>query len=257
MKNNKKILKQYARQYIAELYEPALREAGFACPNDDLLCWYRLQSDEIVNSFTFYTSWSCLPVLLSLEYGIVPLFEMPFHMHGITCNKMIDNVLLTNPVPGRIEGSKTIFIEGIPVQVSHGSRILEVLLPEMDRIHTIEEAHNYHKNRILSYQEPEYNATQGYGKYGPLSRTMINMALWVDDEEMYPDAVRTVDKKVDYYERICKKRPDKTEYPKELATWQRLQEVLRDGKRDDYIAELTRRMEKNTRLVKERYLGQK
>ena len=53
MKNNKKILKQYARQYIAEVYEPALREAGFVCPNDDLLCWYRLQSDEIVNSFTF------------------------------------------------------------------------------------------------------------------------------------------------------------------------------------------------------------
>ena len=257
MKNNKKILKQYARQYIAEVYEPALREAGFVCPNDDLLCWYRLQSAEIVNSFTFYTSWSCLPVLLSLEYGIVPLFEMPFHIQGIVYNKWPDDVLLTNPVPGRIEGSKTIFIEGIPAQVSSGSRILEVLLPEMDRIHTIEEAYQYHKNRLLHERMEFYNSGSHHGKYGPLSRTMINMALWVDDKEMYPYAVRTVDKKVDYYETICKERPDKTEYLKELEAWKRLQKVLRDGTRDDYIAELTRRMEKNTRLVKERYLGQK
>ena len=178
-------------------------------------------------------------------------------MQGIVYNKWPDDVLLTNPAPGLIEGSKTIFLDSVPAYVDSGSRILEVLLPAMDRIHTIEEAHNYHKSRILSYQKPEYNATQGYGKYGPLSRTMINMALWVDDEEMYPDAVRTVDKKVDYYEISCKERPDKTEYPKELAAWKRLQEVLQDGNRDDYIAELTRRIEKNTRLVKERYLGQK
>lgn len=257
MKNNKKILKQYARQYIAEVYAPTLREAGFVCPNDDLLCWYRLQSAEIVNYFIFSTSWSCLPVLLSLEYGITPLFETPFHIKGITYNKWVDDIILTNPLPGRIEGSKTIFLDGVPAYVGHGSRILEVLLPEMDRIHTIEEAYIHHKNRCLYAMELEPSPTLRFGKYGLLTRTMINMALWVDDQEMYPYALLTIDEKVDDYEFRCKRQPDKIEYRKELATWQRLQAVLKDGGRDDYIAELARRIEKNTRLVKGRYLCQK
>ena len=34
-----------------------------------------------------------------------------------------------------------------------------------------------------------------YGRYGVLSKTMINMALWVDDKEMYPHAVFVTDDK--------------------------------------------------------------
>ena len=210
-----------------------------------------------MNYFIFSTSWSCLPVLLSLEYGITPLFETPFHIKGITYNKWVDDIILTNPLPGLIEGSKTKFLDGVPAYVGHGSRIWEVLLPEMDRIHTIEEAYIHHKNRCLYAMELEPSPTLRFGKYGLLTRTMINMALWVDDQEMYPYALLTIDEKVDDYEFRCKRQPDKIEYRKELATWQRLQAVLKDGGRDDYIAELARRIEKNTRLVKGRYLCQK
>ena len=254
MKNNKKLLKQHATRYIEAVYADALKRAGFVCPDDDLLCWYRLQSAQIVNSIIFYTRWSSLPVLLDIGYGIIPLFEMPLRIKGVVFNKQIEEEILTNPLNGRIEGAKTIFLDDVQAYAPLGSRTLEVILPEMNRIQTIEEAYSYHKNLRLNDPTAKSLATDGYGKWGPLSRTMINMALWLDDQEMYPHAIFTADRNVAIYDAICRKHPNKTECCRELESWQRLQKVLKEGTRDAYIAELSRRVEINTQLVKARYL---
>lgn len=254
MKIDKKLLEQHVTQYIAEVYADSLTDAGFVCPNDNLLCWYRLQSDEIVNSFIFYSKWSRQPVLLSLEYGITPLFEMPVHIKSFTFNEQVDEEILTHPLFSRREGAKTIFLDNVRAYVPYGSRTLEVLLPEMNRIQTIEEAYNYYKDCRLNDPMAKNYEESRYGRYGVLSKTMINMALWVDDKEMYPHAVFVTDEKVALFEKICKRHPRRTACRQELASWQRLQTVLNEGSRDNYIAELSRRIEENTQLVKEQYL---
>lgn len=254
MKIDKKLLEQHVTQYIAEVYADSLKNAGFVCPNDNLLCWYRLQSDEIVNSFIFYSKWSRQPVLLELEYGITPLFEMPVHIKSFTFNEQVDAEILTQPLFSRIEGAKTIFLDNVRAYVPYGSRTLEVLLPEMNRIQTIEEAYNYYKDCRLNDPMAKNYEESRYGRYGVLSKTMINMALWVDDKEMYPHAVFVTDEKVALFEKICKRHPRRTACRQELASWQRLQTVLNEGSRDNYIAELSRRIEENTQLVKEQYL---
>ena len=259
MSKAKTIAKKHATAYIDAVFANPLREAGFVCTNQDLLCWYRKRSDEIVNSIIFCSSWSNLPLFLDIHYGVFPAFAQPIHISGVVSNQIFDEELFTmRPI---VEdrpngGTKTDFSNDIqvfaPREDGRGRYTLEkLLLPHMDRIQTIEEAYAFHKERRLSYpvigKRPEC-------RLGDLSRTFIDMALWVDDTEMYDLASYWTDEKTYLYESLTVHNPKRQQYAQELKAWERLLEVFENNDRDSYITELEHRMERNAKVLQEKYL---
>ena len=85
--NKKNLRNLHARRYIQEVFATRLRDEGFVCPDDKLLWWYRLNSDEIVNSICFFSRWTNLPLMLEIGYGIHPLFVKPYY----SCDVYISN----------------------------------------------------------------------------------------------------------------------------------------------------------------------
>lgn len=259
MTKAKTTAKKHATAYIATVFADRLREAGFVCPNSDLLCWYRKRSNEIVNSIIFCSSWSDLPLFLEINYGIFPTFAQPIRLNGVVNNHTYDEELFTHrPIvenhPGG--GCRMAYSEDIevfaPREDGRGLYSLEkLLLPHMDRIQSIEEAYAFHKERRLncnsSDKRPEY-------RLGVLSRSFIDMALWVDDTEMYDLALYWADDRAYLYESLAVHNPKRQQYAQERKAWDRLFEVLETNDRDRYIAELKGRMEQNAKVLQQKYL---
>lgn len=260
MMNAKALATKHATGYIASVFADSLREAGFVCPNDDLLCWYRKRSDEIINSIIFRSRWSQLPLFLEIDYGIVPAFVLPVQIKSVVSNDCPDQELFTMcPIVEDCPngGTKRFFSENVevlaPIQAGRGLYTLEeLLIPSMDRVQTIEEAYAFHKERrlncLMADDRPEY-------RFGELTKTFIDMALWVDDSEMYALAALWANRQTDLYETLVAKFPLRQQYALELKAWKQLQEVLDHNGRDHYVAELAQRMQRNTEILRKRYLG--
>lgn len=265
MKNKKRLVKQHASQYIAAVFETSLRNASFVCPNNDLLCWYRIRSPEVFNSIIFSSPWSVLPLFLNISYGIIPSFEMPIHTKSVVYNQMHDEELFA---PRSIVenysngGTMAQFSDDIwvyaPIQDGRGIYTFEeLLLPDMDRIHTIQETYYFHKDRRLNNplvkKIEDYNSRMQRMVAGA-SKTFINMALWVDDKEIYPYAIPRVNERLMAYQNLCRRFPQRQNYQQELSSWQSLQDVLENGNRDLYLQKLAQRMDPNARLIQRKYL---
>ena len=57
MAKNKTEINIHARKYIAAVFENRLREEGFSCPNEKLLCWYRIRKGELLDTVIFCSNW--------------------------------------------------------------------------------------------------------------------------------------------------------------------------------------------------------
>ena len=86
MSPKKQLRNLHAKAYIQEVFESILRAEGFQCPDDRLLCWYRIHNEEVVNSIIFYTQYPNLPLMLGIGYGIFPSFQKPFYLSNVVSN---------------------------------------------------------------------------------------------------------------------------------------------------------------------------
>ena len=255
MRNKNEIANRHASEYIAAVFKEALMNSGFVCPDENLLCWYRIKSTEIVNSIVFCTRFSTLPLFLEINYGIFPTFEMPIHIDGVVCNENPDEELFTyrcivEDYPNG--GTKSPFSETILVNApTQGGRGLhtftELILPQMDHIETIQEAYIFHKNRRANH--PLVQTNPSASPFGELSKTFISMALWADDKEMYPYAISQINRAVTLYQKLSAKYPRRKNYAQEFSGWKRLQEVFSTGDRDSYLVELSQKMEQNAKAL--------
>ena len=62
MASNKTLLNIHAKKYIQAVFEERLREEGFRCPDEKLLCWYRMRSDVLYDTIVFRSSWPNVPL---------------------------------------------------------------------------------------------------------------------------------------------------------------------------------------------------
>lgn len=260
MKNKKAITKKHASGYIAAVFADSLRSAGFVCPDDDLLCWYRRRSDEVVNSIIFRSLWSQLPLFLEIRYGIIPSFAMPVRIKSVVNNDYPDEELFVNaPLAENYPNGGTMARFSLdaqvyaPLQDGRGLYTFEkLILPEMDRIQTIQEAYNFHKNRRINH--PMAKNCPPEQQFYELSKTFIDMALWVDDSDMYEYAAARISQQNGLWEALSIKFPQRQIYAQELIEWKRLQKVFENKERDSYIAELTQRANRNAQLLNAKYL---
>lgn len=261
MKHNKTLNDIYAEQYIQEIFAERLIANGFMCPDGKSLCWYRRPNREILNSVIFYAPWAKPPIHLHIGYGIFPLFEEPVYTPSVHLARRFngDERFVVQPIIENYPSNAMHYAPysddiGVLVPKHDGKGIYtfdNIILPRMDEIQSVEKAYAFHKMRRINHPLAYLNGPEN--RFGELSRTFIDMALWVDDSEMYPYAISRSASAVKLYEALCIKHPKNQEYKKELVLWQQLQSTLTNNARMDYLNILSQRVNSNISLLCSRY----
>lgn len=238
---NKQIRNLHARRYIEVVFGNRLRKAGFVCPDDKLLCWYRLNDNRIVNSICFFSRWPNVPVMPEIAYGIHPLFVKPFSNSDIYIPNIPEDERFFITVMAD-EGKKKHFApyaSDILVYSENGleADVLDrVILPQMDAVKTLEQCYLFHRKMFRS-------ATFG------MSSLMIDEAIILNDSAAQERCRINVDKMISHYSRLCSKYPDEKGY-QEKRVYANLQKAVLCGVScDEHIAALEKRARKNLQFL--------
>lgn len=264
MAKQKTIANYHVKNYVAAVFEERLRSEGFVCPDDKLLCWYRLHGDNIVNSIIFFSSWSNLPVMLDIGYGIHPLFSDPVVSHGVHFTKRPsdDDRFVVQPIVENIPinamrysmYSPDIAVDA-PGHPGKGIYTLDgIILPNMEKVQTVEDAYLFHKNRRLNH--PMADMWKDKDPYGVLSKCFIDMALFQKDKEAYPYCARKAERSARWYRTFIEKRPNDREAAEHLKEWEQLDSVFSSGNFDEYLSFLRQKEQTNAAWMR-KHLGLK
>lgn len=258
MAKNKQYINSQAKLYIQAVFEKRLREEGFVCPDDKLLCWYRVVNHEIVNSIIFYTAWSDLPLMLSIGCGIFPLFVEPIFTKSVLFAK--------RPINDIERFRNTPIVENYPINTMAYCRFSDdvavdaplhdgrgiytfdsLILPEMDSITTVDAAFMHHKQK-----RAERN-THSTNQLGIISNTFADMALYLGAEEVYPECQAGADTAIYLYEDLSTKRPLNPDQTRDLQHWYKIRSAFDHGGRNSYLRTLENQKEVNIHHLKKKF----
>ena len=253
MASNKTLLNIHAKKYIQAVFEERLREEGFRCPDDKLLCWYRMRNDFLYDTIVFHTQWSNTPLSIEILYEVAPLYFQPLRIHGVQYNESTHMRLdcrkhTSNREAGSInEMTFTAFAPDIPVFAPlHGGRGIyafdEIILPEINRINTIEECYQAHK-------AAQYRKKDGSIDLLSASREFIAEAIYEEDNEMYPQCRNRILFALHMYERLVENKPNNQELPLMLEEWDQLYDALFEDGRAEFLEILEQRKTKTRKLL--------
>ena len=260
MQKHKTIINIHAKHYITDVFEKRLHEEGFVCPDDKLLCWYRMHGENIVNSLIFFSPWSNLPLMMFVGYGIHPLFSEPvisrnvhFTKRPIYDDRFIEQGIVEN-VPINSMGysmySPDIAVAA-PSHAGKGIYTLDgIILPNMEKIQSIEDAYRFHKDRRLSYEKTHLQKING--SCVPLSKCFIDMALYLGDEAVYSDCAKQAAKYTQWYSDAVQTHPTNRELAKLLKEWAEVDAVFTKGNTEEYRSVLHKREQVNAALLRRR-----
>ena len=239
----KKVIRNhYTKRYIEDVFAERLRLEGFACPDDKLLCWYRVVNKEIIQSVCFFSRWSNIPVMLEIAYGIHPLFLRPVSSNDVFFSKPpYDERFYT---VGITEGGKRQFApytEDISVYAPTAEgrgiwTLTDVLMPQFNSVQTFEECYRF--NQRMAEQ-----------RYRSFSSTVIDEAIYLDDEDAYSECRAALDVLIPRFAVLCENYPNKKELQEELLQLQLQKQALCEGKREDYLNRLEQKKQKNIAIL--------
>ena len=259
MGNKKQELNLHTKRYIQAVFEMRLREEGFVCPNDKLLCWYRVKNDEIVNSIIFFSPWANMPVMLWTGYGIHPLFQMPAYTNSVSFPQrpfeweyfLQQSIVENYPINAM---RYTMFSPDIWVYApGHDGKGIYtfdgIILPQMASANTIEACYQRHKENRLSRA-----AETPFVQFAGISDVFVDGAIYLGDVEVYPYCEKSIEKHLALYQKFCEEKPDKKEYQTELQNWEMRRIALLDGARDEYLKQLKNRAAQNLVKMKKKHM---
>lgn len=259
MASKKQLANFHARSYVQAVFEQRLREEGFTCPDDRLLCWYRVKNKEIVNSIVFWSPWATMPLRLEVGYGIHPLFIKPAYTASVSYSNrpheaerfreqhLVENCPLENMRYMPFESEIQVIAPG---HEGRGIYTFEgILLPRMDSVKTIEDCYQLHKCQRLSWKYEDKAI-----KFATVADTFIDEAIFLEDTEVYPYCMTSVEKHIAAYKKQCELKPEKKEYRLGLMAWMQRREALCDGSRVEYLRILESNKAQNIDYLK-RKLG--
>jgi hypothetical protein len=249
---NKAIQNEAARRYVEEIWAERLREEGFICPDDKLLCWYRVVNKEIVHFICFTTNHSSIPVWLDVVWGAYPLFVQPYYIQNV-CNTSTPLVFdMSGWTPIHEKGVSTKwFRDDIPAYVPTGGTcglwlLDERILPWLSRSQTETSCYQTHMSNLLSHTDVIEN-----GRYvGNISPDLVAYAIYKEDLSTYPD---WLEKATHYIERLsqnCLNKPTNQQFRHSLQEWTDMLNVLQGGDREEFILQLEHRKQKTLNWLK-------
>ena len=246
---------EHAKRYIQAVFEQRLKEEGFICHDDRLLCWYRIVNDTIVNSIIFFSRWRTFPLWLDIAYGIHPLFIEPVFTR---------NVCLTNRPQDTVRFNEQSIVEDCPINAmsyqtfSEDIQVIapgvkgrgiytfdEILLPLMNKIQTVDQAYLFHLQSVCN--EESGGARSVY--LSPFSSSLIDMSIFLNDIEVIDAAKEIVDQSIDFYSKEKLRIMTQGEKEQNLMHWQQIKRMIRDGNRDDYLSWLKQRASEHRRMI--------
>jgi len=254
MPKNKTLVNIHTKNYVAEVFEQQLREAGFACPDDKLLCWYRIRNGALLDTVVFYSKYTAIPVLLWIYYEVSPFFIEPYYPRSAYQSFDLfvrrDCFRATPPEEGaNVSPTQAPYSDDILVYAAaYGNRglytLTDVILPYFDSVQTVEECYYSHK------EGPYYKDTSL--EFNSASREFAEEAIYNGDAELYPDLLARANYSVNLFEKLTLSKPNKKEYEQALQHWQQIRAVLTEGNREEYLQILNQRAQKNVEFMRKR-----
>ena len=251
MKKSKSDITSYTTEYIHEVFEVRLCEEGFVCPDDKLLCWYRLKGDEVFDSVIFRAQWPNLPLMIEILYESSPLFFAPLRIPNVQHNDSTHMRLdcryhTANLESGSLNAANfALFAPQIPVMApAYGGRGVysfdEVILPKLNRIRSIEDCYAWHKEEYIK-TITAFTPMDKTMWYMSSSREFVAEAVLQQDTDIYPNLCRRVEKAIGMYERLATRKPSDGELATILEEWKILEVVLFDGDRETFLKSIEQR----------------
>ena len=251
MAKNKTVINIHAKRYIQEVFENRLREEGFTCPDDKLLCWYRVKNQELLNTIIFYSSWPQMPLFLQIGHEFTPLFTEPIYIKNVNFNASLNfrhdifwSKQNLESLAKHAENLRPYSPDSWVYAPGHGGRGIytfdEVLLPMFEQTETIEDCYTSHKQYHLE-KKPRF----GSSLFGEASREFIDEAIYLDDVEVYPYCKARIERALNLYTILVEKKPNDKALKDALDHWTKLKIALLDGERKAYLDSLELRKAKN------------
>ena len=242
--NNKQIRNLHVRNYIQTVFADRLKEEGFVCPNDKLLCWYRVVNNELVNSICFFSQWSNVPLMMEIGYGIHPAYHKPFSTSDVYISNRPDDERFYTvaigsdlPVQHYSPYSSEILVYA-PRGDGRGITTLDhVVLPTMNSIQSIEECYRFHRKMYC------------HSTFG-MSTIMIDEAIQLGHTAAFPNCARALDKMISVYGKYGEQYPSKKEYQDKLQYARYQKATLLAENRKPYMDILEKRAAKNLQQLK-------
>ena len=225
-KHRDTIKKKYMQCYAQATMADKLKAQGFTSYNDENLSWYKIVNNEILQTVFIYSRWHYFPLLVTLVYGVHPLFIMPPLPHKVVELGWAGDRETESLV--RYTDLRKVFSDEISVQCPAtegcGAELLDtVVFPVFAQTNTIEDAYTFFKNRYLT-SDWAWVVTSDF----------IDMAIWMNDKDMYPHCNDTIMRLQNvsigrYWLKSDAKR-NQLQY-----------EAIVEGKRDEYLKVLEKR----------------
>jgi len=257
----KHIANLHAKNYVDAVFAQSLLDDGFVCPDDKSLCWYRVTNGEIINSIFFVSSWSNLPLMLDIGYGIHPLFSMPLYLHSVQYNGFEGREICTEkpllePDLSVPMGYRKYSPDASVYAPNRGTRGLYtyqgIVKPLMDRATSVSSCYALHKESYASsYAAGPHKDTDDM--FIGISQTFIDEAIFVDDVEIYPYCKREVTRWITNIKPLTEKYPQKKEYINILQQLEQQHNALFNDGREEYLSILEQRKAKTVRTLRKRF----
>lgn len=240
----KAIRNAHARKYIEEVFANRLKEEGFFCPDDRLLCWYRILNNEVLQTICFYSCWSNVPLIVSIAYGVNPLFKKPFATTDVSSPKRPDGAGFSR-AEIRADGEKQWMAPYAPdaqvyapIDGSRGRHTLEEnVFPLLNSIQTLAQCYRLHLDSPQRYDI-------SYAK------SLADMGIYLQDDQNFSLLLNEVDDGIRRCDWELERRPKSSEHAKLKQEYLLLREVLRGNDRSGYVAVLEAKKQKTLQALK-------
>ena len=234
---DKAIRNMHARRYVEAVFATRLRDEGFMCPDDRLLCWYRVINHEIIQYLYFYTIHQDYPLQIQIGTGCHFLFTKPvwitdvyFPGRPLAMGLLQDYVIFERSKERAIKLPLEIRVD-MPTTGGRGIYTFdEVILPHMQAIETPDQCYQMHRQALTNYEVSPVTLFQA-----PMCSAFIDEVIYMQDTQVYSSCVERVERDIVFFEDLLQRKPDKQEYQKHLQTAKSQKLALVDGQRDIYL----------------------
>lgn len=247
-----KALNDHAQRYVREVMANQLLSNGYVSKGNQDLHWYRIVNSDMVQAVYFYTQWAAGPIMMAIGYASHPLFIAPEYPKNLYMPTMLRSLEAVNP--GRmILKQKNLGCYAPDIAVScpndeyKGSDIIEDILARLDKISTIEECYNMHKQEYIKVAELVNLPAEEV--FWNMSADFMNEVVYMDDSELYSRCVIRITKELARYEKAQQVRKLWNVEKADLESLNRLKSAIIDGKRQEHLDYLENQRQANLRQL--------
>lgn len=251
-KTKRVTMNEHTRRYVEIIWAERLREEGFVCPDEKLLCWYRVINNEILQYIIFHTREVRLPVWIEVGYGACPLFVDPpyirtvfsdslylpgYSAHGII-HETDDNWRL-----GRYSEDINVYVPSIGGRGIH--MFTRRILPLLDSAMTAAGCLNSLKSATERTDHPTEKIYTSR-----INAEYAELAILLQDQNIYQECMISANKRIEHYQSLLELFPQNQEFLHSLKRWEFIKSILSTEEREKFDNEMERRKQKTLKWLK-------